>query len=211
MLRLNIIYLLALASITAASPALFSPRTPPTTHSKSTPSCTAEDTSSTEAVQKILDSTGTNEWLDKKLETLGGENDWVNRLWLEIFPHEGRSPLTGCGAVGSSCDPLALCSDYPSEQAYWTFTAVGVLHSKITYIHDKLLWKGWLDSLDVEKIGKDFSVPAPDLTWLRWVAAAFTMATGGSTAWGTNQVVRGMSGVAAGGAFPFLPSTPASI
>lgn len=208
MLRHNIFWTAVLAGTAAASPVLLDSRTPP--DSKSSSSCSLGDTSSTDAVQKILDSTGANEWLDKKLETpLKGENDWVNKLWLDTFPDGGRSPLSGCGTVGSNCDPIANCSDYPSEQAYWTFAAVGALHSKVTAVHDKLLWKGWLGGLSIDQIGKDFSVPAPDYTWFKWVAAAFTMGTGVATSININPGARGMSAIAAGGTFqsslfPFL-------
>lgn len=203
MLRHSIVWTAVLAATAAASPVLLDPRTPPS--SKSSSSCTLGDTSSTEAVKEILDSTGSNEWLDKKLETLHGEEDWVNRLWLDTFPNDGRSPLTGCGTVGSNCDPISNCSDYPSEQAYWTFTAVGSLHSKATAVHDKLLWKGWLGGLSIDQIGKDFSVPTPDLSWLKWIAVSFTMVTGVATAGSINAGTRGIMGIAAGGTFIFSP------
>ncbi|KAJ6123368.1 hypothetical protein N7512_005833 [Penicillium capsulatum] len=188
MVRFGIISAVLVGTATA-SPAFLDPRSPPT-NAKSTVSCTVDDTTSTQAVQKVLDSSGVNEWLDKKLETMHGEHDWVNKLWLDSFPNDGKSPLSGCGTVGSTCDPSVYCSDYPSSQAYWAFTAVSALHSKITYVHDKLLWKGWLDGLSIDQIGKDFSVPTPDFTWLKWVAAAFSMATGGATSLGVDQGIR---------------------
>lgn len=200
MLGSNVFWVAILAATAAASPVVLDPRTPPA--SKSSSSCTVGDTSSTDAVQKILDSTGVNAWLDKKLETpLQGEKDWVNRLWLDTFPDDGRSPLTGCGTIGSNCDAVANCSDYPSEQAYWTFTAVSSLHSKATAVRDQLLWKGWLGGLSIDQIAKDFSTPAPDYTWVKWVAISFTMMTAGATAIGVNPGTRGMSGMAAGGTF----------
>lgn len=209
MLRPGLLWTVALAGTAIAVPhkrggpdlPVTSTPLPSTSHTLSTSttaSCTAGDTSSTDGVQAILDSTGTNDWLDKQLETLGGEDDWVDKLWEKVFPNQGTSPLSGCGTVGSNCVPDEMCGNYPNEQAYWTFTAVGILHSKINYVHEKILWTGWLDGLSIDQISKDFSSPPPDTTWIKWLAAAMTIAGGFGTAVDWSKGLRGMIGMAGG-------------
>ncbi|KAJ5808784.1 hypothetical protein N7474_010053 [Penicillium riverlandense] len=198
MLRSSLLWTVALASTAIAVPHVARRSPTPSISVTSTASCTAGDTSSTEGVQAILDSTGTNDWLDKQLETLGGEDDWVDKLWERVFPNQGTSPLSGCGTVGSNCVPDDMCGNYPNEQAYWTFYAVGLLHSKINYVHDKILWTGWLDGLSIDQISKDFSQPAPDDTWIKWLAAAMTIASGFGTAVDWSKGLRGMIGMAGG-------------
>lgn len=188
-------------------PAVSTPLVPPatsTTAATSTVSasstCSAGDTSTTDGVQAILDSTGAVEWLDKMFETMPNhEDDWVNALWEITFPNEGASPLTGCGDIGSDCDPNSMCSAYPSEQSYWVFRSIALLHSKINSVRDQLLWTGWLDGLSIDQIGKDFSSVSPDQTWAKWIAAAFTMAGGIATGIDLSKPLRGMIGFASGG------------
>ncbi|KAJ5887381.1 hypothetical protein N7495_007422 [Penicillium taxi] len=167
-----------------------------TTTTTSSPSCTAGDTSTTTGVDAIIDSTGFVRWLDVMLNTLpDGESDWVNQLWLNTFPNEGASPLSGCSEIGGDCSPDDLCSVYPSQLQYWVFHEIYILHSKINMIHEQLLWTGWLDSLSIDQIGKDFTTITPAPVWAKWIAAAFSMA--GSFAStveiGTTQL-RGMIG-----------------
>lgn len=114
--------------------------------------CTAGDTSTTDGVQAILDSSGAIVWLDMMLETMPNhEDDWVNNLWETVFPNEGASSLSGCGDIGGDCAPDSMCSDYPSVMSYWVFRSVGVLHSKINSVRDQLLWTGWLDGCRLTK------------------------------------------------------------
>lgn len=139
-------------------------------------------------------------WLDIMFDTMWqGETDWVNSLWTTEFPNEGASPLTGCGDIGSDCSPNDMCSEYPTEQAYWVFRSVSLLHSKINVVHDKLLWDGWLDGLSIDQISKDFSSVSPNAKWLKWISAAFTMAGGLATGIDLSKPLRGMIGFASGG------------
>ncbi|KAK7398693.1 hypothetical protein QQX98_011935 [Neonectria punicea] len=148
--------------------------------------CGAGDTSTTDGVQALLDSTGAIDWLDIMLVTFPNhEQDWVNKLWTTVFPDQGSSPLSGCGSIGSDCNPDTLCQDYSSSMAYWTIKSVAMLHSKINTVHSTLLWDGWLAGLSIDQIAKDFSSTSPSQDWAKWVAAAFTL--------------RGMIGFAAAG------------
>lgn len=45
------------------------------------------------------------------------------------------------------------------------------------FSRDQLLWTGWLDSLSIGQVGKDFSSDSPDQTWAKWIEAAFAMAS----------------------------------
>ncbi|KAK2761308.1 hypothetical protein FQN54_001830 [Arachnomyces sp. PD_36] len=138
------------------------------------------DTTTTDGVQKILDDSGAVAWLDIMFNILDdtgkGEHDWVNKLWLEVFYNDGGSPLTGCGKIGSDCIVETKCSEYPHAMAYWIFRTVGTLHSKVSSLRSDLLWAGWLDSLSIDQIEEDFTLPTPDNSRLRWVSAAFSIA-----------------------------------
>ncbi|EED15334.1 conserved hypothetical protein [Talaromyces stipitatus ATCC 10500] len=161
--------------------------------------CTAGDTSTTDGVQAILDSTGAIDWLDLMLGSFtDGENNWVTALWQESFPGQGASPLTGCGDIGGDCAPDSLCSNYPSEMAYWVFRSVGNLHSKINSVRQQLLWTGWLNGLSIDQIHDDFTAVNPEPSWLQWVSAAFTMAGGVATGIDLSKPLRGMIGFASG-------------
>lgn len=140
---------------------------PTTNTAPATSTCSAGDTSTTDGVQAILD------WLDKMFETMPNhEDDWVNSLWEITFPNEGASPLSGCGDIGSDCNPDSMCSDYPSVQSYWFFRSIVLLRSKINSVRDQLLWTGWLDGLSIDQIGKDFSSVSPTQAWAKWIATA---------------------------------------
>ncbi|CAI7578221.1 unnamed protein product [Penicillium manginii] len=197
MLKLGILILGALAATSAAHP-----QNAPAAHvnARSTTTCSAGDSSTTDGVQAILDSSGAIDWLDIMLGSLSnGESDWVDSLWEVVFPGEGTSPLTGCGDIGSDCDPSSMCSAYSSEMAYWVFRSVGMLHSKVNVVHDKLLWTGWLAGLSIDQISKDFSSVSPDQTWAKWISAAFSMAGGIATGIDLSKPLRGMVGFAAAG------------
>lgn len=170
------------------------------TSTSTSSTCTAGDTSTTDGVQAILDSTGAIDWLDIMFDSMpNGESDWVNSLWEIVFPDEGTSPLTGCGDIGSDCDPSSMCSAYSSQMAYWVFRSVSILHSKVNVVHDKLLWTGWLAGLSIDQIAKDFSSVSPDQTWAKWISAAFSMAGGIATGIDLSKPLRGMVGFAAAG------------
>ncbi|KAJ5382985.1 hypothetical protein N7517_000896 [Penicillium concentricum] len=157
------------------------------------------DTSSTDGVQQILDQSGAVDWLDIMLISLpDGEKDWVNKLWDTVFHNDGVSPLTGCGEIGSDCNPKTACSDYPQAMAYWVFRTVGILHSKVNTVRSNLLWTGWLDGLSIDQIGEDFTPPVPDTSWVGWIAACFTMAGGAATAVDASVPLVGMLGMASG-------------
>ncbi|KAJ5117196.1 hypothetical protein N7448_004138 [Penicillium atrosanguineum] len=171
-----------------------------TTTTSAASTCTAGDTSTTDGVQAILDSTGAIDWLDIMFDTMpNGESDWVNAIWEVVFRDEGTSPLTGCGDIGGDCDPDSMCSNYSSVMAYWVFRSVGLLHSKINAVHEQLLWDGWLDGLSIDQIAKDFSSVSPDQTWAKWIAAAFSMAGGIATGIDLSKPLRGMIGFASAG------------
>lgn len=157
------------------------------------------DTSTTEGVQKIIDGSGFPGTLDMLLSSIK-EKDWVNKLWDIEFKHDGASPLTGCGKIGSDCNPPPLCSDYLEATSYWIFRTVGILHSKVNTVRSNLLWTGWLDSLSIDQIGEDFTLPTPDTSWAAWVSAAFTMAGGAATAAGGGAPLVGMVGMASAAA-----------
>lgn len=208
MLRLGTIVTAVLAVTTAAHPSLSAPYSVVARGDSSTESSTASspkttcmdgDTTTEDGVQNILDSTGFTGWMDNMFAAKStGEEDWVNTFWKTLNRGEGTSPLTGCGEIGSDCNPPPLCSDYKSEMAYWTFRSVGILHSKINTVHSKLLWTGWLDSLSIDEIADDFSAVTPNPTWAKWLAAAFTMAGGFVTGIDLSKPLRGMIGFAAG-------------
>ncbi|CAI7589279.1 unnamed protein product [Penicillium pancosmium] len=107
-----------------------------TTTSTST-TCTAGDTSTTEGVQAILDSTGAIDWLGIMFDGMPkGESDWANYLWEVVFPGEGTSPLTGCGDIGTSLDWLASWAVDPPDQTWakWisaAFSMAGVIATAI--------------------------------------------------------------------------------
>ncbi|KAJ6130430.1 hypothetical protein N7512_003210 [Penicillium capsulatum] len=192
MLQLRIFLAAALAASTAALP---SPASPIVLVQDDGSSAT-----STASLSKTTYSTGVASWMDNMFATVPkGEEDWVNTFWKTLNRGQGASPLTGCSEIGSDCNPPPLCSDYQSQMAYWTFRSVGILHSKINTVHSKLLWTGWLESLSIDQISKDFSSVTPNPTWAKWLAAAFTMAGGFTTGIDLSKPLRGMIGFAAGG------------
>ena len=184
---------------------------PAATKTSSTVSiCSASDTSSTQAVEKVLDSTGAMAWLDIMLSELpNGEKDWLNVLWKETFPDHGESPLQYCGTIGGECPIETDCQKYNPPIAYWVFYSVLTLHNKINSIHAELFWDGWLDGLSIDQIVKDFSVISPDYTWAKWIAGAFSMAAGFATGADLNKPLRGMMGMAGAG-FAEVASAPSS-
>lgn len=208
-MRINFFTTVALVATAAAlphdndlrgSPATLEQRAAASTTTSASSKCTAGDTSTTDGVQAILDSTGAIDWLDIMFDSLpNGEKDWVNSLWKVIFPNEGTSPLTGCGDIGGDCNPDDMCSDYASVMGYWTLRSVGILHSKINAVRAQLLWTGWLDGLSIDQISKDFSTVSPDQEWAKWISAAFSMAGGIATGIDLGKPLRGMIGFAAAG------------
>lgn len=182
-----------------------------TTSSYSNPNvvCTAGDTSSNAGFQALQESTGYVDWLNIMFKILAnGEKDWVEKTWVTVFPNHGASPLSGCGQIGSDCSAVTLCQEYSSDMEYWTFYTVGMLHNKINVIHERLLWTGWLASLSIGQISKDFSYKLnPEPKWAKWVSAAFRMAS--AVASGTNLGTTELRGMVsfAGAAFTMVGDT----
>ena len=58
---------------------------------------------------------------------------------------------------------------------------------------------GWLDSLSIGRIGKDFSSDSPDQIWTRWIEAAFAMPSAIATGNGLNTLLKGLVGFAVSG------------
>ncbi|KAI0482678.1 hypothetical protein GGR56DRAFT_621050 [Xylariaceae sp. FL0804] len=149
------------------------------------------DTSTTDGVAAILDNTGAVDWLDIMFTIWdNGESEWLDSIWDIAFPDQGKSPLSGCGEIGSDCVVPVMCQEYSSVMSYWVIASIGTLHSKINTIHSQLLWDGFVDSLSIDQIADDFSTPAPDNSWISWVSSALGIASG------AGLEVNGMVGLA---------------
>ncbi|KAJ3454691.1 hypothetical protein MRS44_013291 [Fusarium solani] len=59
------------------------------------PTRCAEDTSTTDSVQAIMDDVNPPARFDIMLTTFpNGESDWLNKLWTTVFPNQGFPPHT---------------------------------------------------------------------------------------------------------------------
>lgn len=152
------------------------------------------DRSSPEGVKTtILDYTGAMSYLDITLNTRQTQVNWLHDLWTTTFPKDKTTSLDSCGNINTDCHLEKQCDEYPNAMAYWVFESVKSIHDKVQAAKADLLEGAFLQSLSIDQMAKDFSPPKPDSGWVKWVAAAFTLAgnlaTAGAASAGTSSFI----------------------
>ena len=159
--------------------------------------CTNVNIDTPSDVRSIMADSEFTSLLDVFLKnTIRTEDGWVNKLWQYVSWDKGAAALAGCSEIGGDCPINNNCKDYPLDGYYWSFMSVLSLHSKISTVRSQLLWDGWLESLGVDQMAKDFTPPKPDDSWAKWVVMAFSLASNAATAGDAAGPVAGMIGLA---------------
>ena len=149
------------------------------------PSCDYKvDRESIDSIKKLIDYTAFPSSLDINLNIernratgWADPDGWLNKYYKLNFPKDQTATLDGCGSITSDCDlPIKKCKEYPNANAYWIFLSVKAIHDKLQSAQTKLFQKTFIASLSIDQMKKDFDVPKPDNTWLKWVGVGLAFA-----------------------------------
>lgn len=153
-----------------------------------------------EDAASIWNDRGVGNFLDDYLEA-NGESNWLNNMASGALPGSGDPGSAGCGNRDQSCLPsVSNCAALAAAghgAEYWVFNAVQKLqvrfeadvegcHRRLTLLKDAFerahenLQDSVIDSsLTVSTIASDFKITfQSNQEILRYIAAAFTMASG---------------------------------
>ncbi|KAF4453910.1 hypothetical protein F53441_3435 [Fusarium austroafricanum] len=183
--------------------------------------CKGWDLRTAEGVDKLWDESDAGVDLELFINSHPASQTDHQKNWMQNIEKvisgggDGRSGSSGCGIIGSTCNPMGgiSCQDqfdkygktFIGKSSYWSFQAVKGMHSKFNELHRMLTTETIVSGLKIDQMIKDFEGSESEPGNVKgWFAAAATMGNalgglipGGSAASAGLGLVGGlMSGLA---------------
>ncbi|KAF5673877.1 hypothetical protein FHETE_3264 [Fusarium heterosporum] len=159
--------LLALATVTAASPISIR-QNPDDIFNNKQKLCKGWDLRTPEGVDKLWTDTAAGVSLELFIKTQWEhEHAWVKNLEDYVQSGtDGKSGASGCGLLGTDCNPMGgiSCEDQfdkygqsiIGKNSYWTFQAIKGMHGKFAELHRQLTSETLIEGLKIDQMLSDF-------------------------------------------------------
>ncbi|KAF5658674.1 hypothetical protein FHETE_9738 [Fusarium heterosporum] len=178
------IALLALTAVTEASPVSIR-QNPDDIFNNKQKLCKGWDLRTAEGVNKLWTDTAAGVSLELFIKTQWEhEHAWVKNLedYIQIGT-DGKSGASGCGLLGTDCNPMGgiSCEDQfdkygqstIGKNSYWTFQAIKGMHSKFAELHRKLTSETIIEGLKIDQMLSAFGgIDKPPSKMDDWIPIA---------------------------------------
>ncbi|EYB22294.1 hypothetical protein FG05_07766 [Fusarium graminearum] len=115
------------------------------------------------------------------------QNNWLKNLEDRVMGGtDGKSGASGCGLIGTSCNPMGgigceaqfekYGTTFINKNSYWIFQSVKGMHGKFAELHRQLTTETLINGLKIPKMIEDFGGDEKSPAQMKgWISAAASM------------------------------------